>query len=293
MVTNSLSVGFFGDIPTIAPCLESMDGVSLSQILTRQPDDFAGEDRTVRGLMKPYHECVEDALSNGEFDVLVTAGFPVILTEAELSLVDFAINVHKGLLPQNRGRHALATAFDQNWSFTGVTIHEVLPAIDGGPLLAQKRLRLGVEDDYDSIRFKTDVIGANLVQEVLETYHARGAVPATSQNDEFATYYDPRTPADSQIEWANESPQICKLVSAARDDFSAFTCFNGTKVSIHDCAVFDEYDGAFVQNVAPGTILEAETKSKSLLVTTGSGALVVTDYSHDGNLDIRSGATFQ
>jgi methionyl-tRNA formyltransferase len=292
MVTDSMSVGLFGDIPTIVFRIESMAEMTLSQILTRCPDTVMSEGREVQELTQPYHQCVGETLSNGEFDVLVTAGFPVILTEAELSSVDFVINVHKGLLPRNRGRHAIATAFDQNWSVTGVTVHEILPAIDGGPLLAQERLQIGVEDDYDSIRFKTDVLGADLVEEVLETYYARGKVPSTPQNDEFSTYYHPRTPADSRIEWANESSQICKLVSAARDDFSAHTYLDGTKISIHDCAVFDEYDGSFTQNTAPGTILEAETESESLLVTTGSGTLVVTDYSHDENLNISPGTTF-
>jgi methionyl-tRNA formyltransferase len=288
MKAEAMAVGFFGDIPLIANRISSLDGMNLEVVITRSPSEFNLVRSEVIALEEPYHDTVTSVLSDNDFEVLVTAGFPVILEQSEINETDIAVNVHKGLLPRNRGRHPIATAFDEDWDTTGVTIHELAPEIDAGGILAQQRVQLGLADNHKSMQFKTDIVAGDLLEEVCREYLATGTLRPKAQNEELATYYRPRTPSDSEIDWAEDSTQICKLVSVSKDDYAAFTLHDGEKVLIHSCNVFDGYGNSATTNSEPGTVIESG--SGSLLITTGSGCVVVSRYSTESSEPIDSGS---
>jgi methionyl-tRNA formyltransferase len=284
-------VGVFGDVQLVIQRLINTDELDIVTILTRCPELFEETQVHVSELKEPHHECISSVLETWELDVIVTAGFPVILTSNELNQVDWAINLHKGLLPKNRGRHAIATAFDQNMSVTGVTVHKLAANIDAGELLSQSRIQIRPDDNYDSIQFKTDIVGADLVKDTIKEYHNYGYVTSEAQKESLATYYSPRTAKDSQIDWNKNSEQICKLISTSKDDFTAFSILSESKVMINKSSTFDEYDGQFTTNFSPGTILERTMDS--LLVVTGSGTITITDYISPDTLTIRPGNVFE
>jgi methionyl-tRNA formyltransferase len=84
-------------------------------------------------------------LASGQIDWIVSAGFRYILEKSDLDLAGATCNVHTSLLPWGRGANpnvwAIAAAEP-----AGVSIHEMTPTLDGGPLFAQREIATRFSD---------------------------------------------------------------------------------------------------------------------------------------------------
>ena len=70
--------------------------------------------------------------------LIVLAGFMRILTAGFVSQFEGRlINIHPSLLPAFPGLHTHQRALDAGCKVAGVTVHEVTPELDHGPILAQ------------------------------------------------------------------------------------------------------------------------------------------------------------
>jgi phosphoribosylglycinamide formyltransferase-1 len=85
-------------------------------------------------------------------DLIVLAGFMRILT-ADLvnAWQGKMLNIHPSLLPDYRGLHTHRRVLEAGETYHGTTVHFVTEELDGGPLIAQSRLRIGADDDEESL----------------------------------------------------------------------------------------------------------------------------------------------
>jgi len=85
-------------------------------------------------------------------DLIVLAGFMRILT-ADLvnAWQGRMLNIHPSLLPDYRGLHTHRRVLEAGETYHGTTVHFVTEELDGGPLIAQSRLRIGADDDEQSL----------------------------------------------------------------------------------------------------------------------------------------------
>ncbi len=74
------------------------------------------------------------------------------------------INVHSSLLPKGRSYYPIEAAMQRELTQSGVTIHKLLPELDKGDILAQRRI--SITDEMDSI--DTYLYCAFHVREMLE-----------------------------------------------------------------------------------------------------------------------------
>lgn len=61
------------------------------------------------------------------------------------------INTHSSLLPQGRSYYPIEAAMQRDLDSSGVTMHKLMPALDQGDILAQRRIE--ITDETDSIDF--------------------------------------------------------------------------------------------------------------------------------------------
>ena len=81
-------------------------------------------------------------------ELLVLAGFMrVIDAEALRPWVGRVINIHPSLLPKYRGLHTHRRALEAGDTEHGASVHFVTAELDGGPVIAQARLRIEADDD--------------------------------------------------------------------------------------------------------------------------------------------------
>ncbi len=84
--------------------------------------------------------------------LVVLAGFMRILTPGFVNrYAGRLVNIHPSLLPAFAGLHTHQRAIDAGCKFAGVTVHQVTPELDHGPILAQAVVPVLPSDTADKL----------------------------------------------------------------------------------------------------------------------------------------------
>jgi methionyl-tRNA formyltransferase len=201
-------------------------------------------------------------------DVIVVAAFGQILPEALLKIPSsgWAINVHASLLPKYRGAAPIQHAILNGETETGVTIMQMEPTLDTGPILAQRACPILPEDDAGTLEQKLAQLGADLLIETLRALE-RGTVIPQPQEHSLATYAPPITREDSFIRWDETACRIWCRVRAMSPKPGAGFFYNGRWVKVWKCVPATE-----TTHQPPGSVLRAERQS--LFIACGEGTVL-------------------
>ena len=99
-----------------------------------------------------------DKLKRLDIDLVVLAGFMVILTEAMVKAYPNAIlNVHPALIPSFCGEgyyglHVHEKALEYGVKVSGATVHFVSVECDGGPIVLQKAVEVRADDTPETLQ---------------------------------------------------------------------------------------------------------------------------------------------
>lgn len=93
---------------------------------------------------------LEEALGQRSFDWMVSAGFGHVVPAKLLARVDNACNVHTSLLPWGRGAHPNVWMIVDHEP-AGVSIHEMVPTVDAGPVFVQREIEISFADDAKDV----------------------------------------------------------------------------------------------------------------------------------------------
>ena len=113
------------------------------------------------------------ALTDAGVDVCVLAGYDQLLRPAYFATFGGrTINIHPSLLPAHGGAGMMGIAVHRSVlasgeAETGVTIHEVTPELDGGPVLAQARVPVAPDDDAEALAARVLAVEHRLLVETL------------------------------------------------------------------------------------------------------------------------------
>ncbi|MFE6838567.1 formyltransferase family protein [Streptomyces sp. NPDC057705] len=101
------------------------------------------------------------------------------------------LNIHNGLLPRHRGLPSVAVLFAllQGDTEYGATAHEVDAGIDTGPVLAERRFRIGPEDRYHQVMLRGIRACQDLFEQILPAVAAGTAHPARAAAAEPSAFY--------------------------------------------------------------------------------------------------------
>ncbi|HLF72029.1 MAG TPA: formyltransferase family protein, partial [Dehalococcoidia bacterium] len=120
-------------------------------------------------------------------DLVVSVTYNRILKEAFLRRAGKALNIHNGSLPQYRGVNPINWALKNGECRHGVTIHEMTPGIDDGPIVAQRLFAIdpAVDEVIDVYERCLDQ-GWELFQ---ETMPRLWQIEPQPQDESLARYY--------------------------------------------------------------------------------------------------------
>jgi methionyl-tRNA formyltransferase len=94
-------------------------------------------------------------------DIIVVAAFGQILRPEVLDLPQFGcVNVHASLLPRWRGAAPIQAAIMNGDEQTGITIMQMDPGVDTGPILSQMSTSITQEDTAGTLTTKLSSSGA-------------------------------------------------------------------------------------------------------------------------------------
>jgi phosphoribosylglycinamide formyltransferase 1 len=120
------------------------------------------------------------ALTGAGVELAVLAGYDQLLRPPYFeAFAGRTLNIHPSLLPAHGGagmvgmavHGAVLAAGDRE---TGASVHEVTPELDGGPILAQARLRVEAGDTPETLAARVLAVEHRLLVETLRTL---GGVP--------------------------------------------------------------------------------------------------------------------
>ncbi len=91
--------------------------------------------------------------------LIVLAGFMRILTGPLVRAWEGRmLNVHPSLLPDYRGLHTHRRVLEAGETYHGTSVHFVTEELDGGPVIAQARLRIAAGDTPDSLNARVQAL---------------------------------------------------------------------------------------------------------------------------------------
>ena len=247
----------------------------LLSVIT-QPDRPAGRGRTLKESVisewareneipcsKPA-SVAETATLIEDADVLLTIGYGVLLPENLLSIPLYGcLNLHFSLLPRWRGAAPVQRSIEAGDSVSGVTVFQLDPGMDTGPIYSVKRFALDSDITSDELFAELGVLGVEAVEDSLNAIKA-GIRPEPQKND-GATRAMKISKEECEIAWTSDAQSISQKVRAFTSLPGAWTRFRGEVVKIDSVNISDE-------TLQPGLL---KVVDKELLVGTATEALSI------------------
>jgi methionyl-tRNA formyltransferase len=247
----------------------------LLSVIT-QPDRPAGRGRTLKESVisewarendvpcfKPASVTETATLIEGA-DVLLTIGYGVLLPEELLSIpVHGCLNLHFSLLPRWRGAAPVQRAIEAGDSVSGVTVFQLDPGMDTGPIYSVKRFALDSDITSDELFSELGVLGVEAVEDSLNAIKA-GIRPEPQKSD-GATRAMKISKEECEIDWNLDAQLISQKIRAFTSSPGAWTRFRGEAVKIDSVNISEE-------TLQPGLL---KVVNKELLVGTSSNAVSI------------------
>ena len=202
-------------------------------------------------------------------DVSVVVAYGHILPKAVIDLPRLGtLNIHASLLPALRGAAPIQAAIRDGFGETGVTIMQMVPALDAGPILHQVRTPIVEDETAGELALRLSELGAAALIEALALIEL-GMARAEPQDDAAATSAAKLTRESAQVDWTSNAHDVARHIRAYDPKPGAWGRLRGAEVKL------------FGARVAPrgsshgaGEVLAID--DVGMLVACGGGAVRVT-----------------
>jgi len=141
------------------------------------------------------------------------------------------VNVHFSLLPSWRGAAPVQRAILAGDTEIGITVFDIIPALDAGPVYLQEASPLQEQETAGEVLRRLAGRGAELLVRVLDAIED-GTATATPQASDGVTLAPKLQVADARIDWMASAVQIDKLIRACNPSPVAWTTHRGERVKV-------------------------------------------------------------
>lgn len=221
-----------------------------------------------------------DRLREFDADLFVTAAYGQILSAGFLSVPRLgAINVHASLLPKYRGAAPIQFAVINGETETGITIFQIEPRLDAGPILGIERTPIGDKETYGELQERLAELAVGLTRRVIDQIED-GTTEPIMQDSSLVTKAPRLNKTDGEIPWQKSARLVdCHIrgVQPWPKPSAVLQLEDGRQVRLLVLEV-----AAANQSVAgePGCV--AIVDRKRILVATGEGSVEVVRVQPEG-----------
>lgn len=208
-----------------------------------------------------------------EPDISVVVAYGQILSKEVIDLPKHGtLNIHASLLPALRGAAPIQGAILSGFAETGISIMQMVPELDAGPVLHQVKTPIGPDETYGELALRLSELGALAIIQALALLSAGAAAPK-EQDAARVTHAPKVTRSAAQIDWKKTAIEVSRVIRAFDPRPAAFTPANGADVKLFRPTLADGLSGN------PGEILVA---GHDLVVACGSGAVKISEVQPAG-----------
>jgi len=214
---------------------------------------------------------VLDDLKKLNADAFVVAAYGQILKPEFLAIPRLgAFNLHGSLLPRHRGAAPVQYSIWKGDEKTGVTIFQIEPALDSGPIVGEVITPIGSKETSGELMERLAQLSGPLTLEVL-THLEDGTAHFEHQDSSMVSLAPKIRKEDGIIAWNQSAAEIDCHVRAMQPWPKASTnlLVDGKALP---CIVIDTEPLSESSAKTPGTVIET---GKRLVVSTGSGPLQI------------------
>lgn len=153
-------------------------------------------------------------------DVMIVAAYGLIIPTAVLKLfTKGCYNIHASLLPRWRGAAPIHRSILAGDTETGVTIMEVVPALDAGNMISKGVVKITNADTTQTLHDKLSQQGADLMLQAMRdlsklNFDSSGKLPSEPQDESLVTYAHKLEKAEAAIDWNKSAVEISRQVRA-------------------------------------------------------------------------------
>ncbi len=296
--TRPLKILFAGTpdfaVPALAALIEA--GHDIRMVLT-QPDRPSGRGMKLKAspvkelalqhqieVFQP--ETLKDNLAQvrieaAKADVMIVAAYGLIIPTNVLQMPQLGCyNIHASLLPRWRGAAPIHRALLAGDAETGVTIMEVVPALDAGAMVSKGVLAIGERDTTQYLHDELAKMGANLMVDAMKKLADKGSLPATPQDNALVTYAAKLMKSEASIDWSQSADLISRQVRA----FNPFPVAHGMLGS-EVCRIWMATAMRMQSNKKPGTVLDV---GAVIQIACGEGVLSVEELQLPGGKRLKA-----
>ena len=293
-------------VPALAALIAA--GHEIVMVLT-QPDRPAGRGMKLKaspvkvlaeqhGLRVFQPESLKPADTQAQIiatqaDVMIVAAYGLIIPTVLLKMPDIkgwlgCYNIHASLLPRWRGAAPIHRAILAGDSETGVTIMEVVPALDAGAMVSKGIVPITDSDTTQSLHDTLAQKGADLMVQAMQDLATNGVLPSTPQDESLVTYAHKLEKAESVIDWQKSAIEISRQVRA----FNPYPVAQG-KLKGEVCRIWMATAQTSDLNLKYAQAGEVVSVHDGILVACGEGFLNITELQAPGGKRLSAQAFVQ
>ena len=275
-------------VPTLQALIDA--GHQISMVLT-QPDRPSGrgmqlKQSPVKALALRHHIVVfqpetlktpeaQSEIAATTADVMIVAAYGLIIPTVVLNMPKFGCyNIHASLLPRWRGAAPIQRSILAGDSETGVTIMEVVPALDAGAMVNKGTLTIGDTDTAQTLHDGLSEMGASLMVAAMNQLLVNGHLPAEPQDESLVTYAHKLEKTESPIDWVKSAIEISRQIRAFNPFPVATTQFKG-----ETCRIWMATAQTSSSHSKAGEIISLQN---GIAVACGEGVLNITELQMPG-----------
>src|SRR5450830_1425758 len=228
-------------VPALAALIDA--GHHISMVLT-QPDRPAGRGMKLKAspvkILALQHnipvfqpETLKDPAAQAQIgevqaDVMIVAAYGLIIPTIVLQMPKLGcFNIHASLLPRWRGAAPIQRSLLAGDSETGVTIMEVVPALDAGAMISHASLPITERDTAQTLHDGLSTLGAALMVQAMQTLAQQGKLESTPQDESLVTYAAKLQKTEADIDWSESASALSRKIRAFNPFPVAQTKLNG------------------------------------------------------------------
>lgn len=171
------------------------------------------------------------------FDVIVCMAYGQIVPTGFLNLSPCgAVNLHASLLPHLRGAAPIQRAILEGDHESGISLMEMVAAMDAGQVYDQVRVPIGAKDTTTSLSDKLSNAAADLIVHDLLPY-VNGALKGVPQDENQVSFAKKILPEDEHLPLGLTSVATERYIRALADLPGAYVIVDGKKLKIFSASV--------------------------------------------------------
>ena len=216
-------------------------------------------------------------------DLVITLAYGQIVPQGFLDKIPVGcLNLHGSLLPKYRGASPIQTALINSETVTGVTLMEMVKAMDAGRMYAKKEVEIKEDDNATSLFNKIKIAASELVLEALPKY-INGELKGEEQDESLVSFCSTIKPEQEKLDLSLSAKEIVGWIRGLSDEPGAYLYLNNLKIKIYKAKVINDLVDHEI-----GEIIQAD--KNGLVFQTKDGQISILELQKEGKkrMDYRS-----